>query len=244
MDYKENSLEKTNLLKILLELLTVVLFMFGINLYQNQPYFSEIEEPKEVKIEEVIDGDTIRVKDVDSNEVFRVRYLGVDTPELDGLDYESCFGLQAKERNEELVLDQNLILEFDKDKYDQFGRTLAYVYTLDSNGEKDVFVNLDLLEEGYGRFYLDKQNTAYQEELMEAAMEAQEDFAGLWGSCGEDFFYNDCMIKGNVDAVGAKYYHLPEDKYYDDTIVNLDKEDQWLCTIEEAEAKNFDRALK
>ena len=158
-----------NFPKILLELLTVVLFIFGINLYQNQPYFSEIKEPKEVKVEEVIDGDTIRVKDIDSNEVFRVRYLGVDTPELDGLDYESCFGLQAKERNEELVLDQNLILEFDKDKYDQFGRTLAYIYTLDVLGEKDVFINLKLLEEGYGRFYIDKQNTLFQDELVEAS---------------------------------------------------------------------------
>lgn len=52
------------------------------------------------------------------------------------------------------------------------------------------------------------------------------------------------MIKGNVDRMGQKYYHLPGDKYYSQTEVNLLKEDQWLCTIEEAEAKNFQRALK
>jgi micrococcal nuclease len=231
-----------NFPKILLELLTVVLFIFGINLYQNQPYFSEIKEPKEVKVEEVIDGDTIRVKDIDSNEVFRVRYLGVDTPELDGLDYESCFGLQAKERNEELVLDQNLILEFDKDKYDQFGRTLAYIYTLDVLGEKDVFINLKLLEEGYGRFYIDKQNTLFQDELVEATLIAQEDYSGLWGSCGETQFNDECVIKGNIDRLGQKYYHIPDDKYYSQTVIDLLEEDQWLCTIEEAEAKNFQRA--
>ena len=37
------------------------------------------------RVIEVIDGDTIRVKDIETEEVFRVRYLGIDTPELDGL---------------------------------------------------------------------------------------------------------------------------------------------------------------
>jgi len=77
---------------------------------------------------------------------------------------------------------------------------------------------------------------------MEATLEAQRGFRGIWGSCGEDRFGGKCVIKGNVDENGHKYYHLPEDKYYDATIVNLDKEDQWLCSVEEAEAKNFNRA--
>jgi len=233
--------EDLSLPKLLIELITVILFFLGINLYQYQPQPLEI---KEVEVEEVIDGDTIRVKDTKSGEVFRVRYLGVDTPELDGVDYESCFGSQAKEKNEELALDQNLILEFDIDRYDQFGRTLAYVYTLDVLGEKDVFVNLELLEEGYGRFFLDKQNTLQQEELVQAALAAQEDASGLWGSCGETQFNEECVIKGNIDRLGQKYYHIPGDKYYSQTIIDLLEEDQWLCTIEEAEAKNFQRALK
>jgi len=200
-----------------------------------------------VETVEVIDGDTIRVKDIDSGQVFRVRYLGVDAPELTGENYETCFADEATEKNEELVLDKKLLLEFDFDKYDQFGRTLAYVYTLNEDNEKEDFVNLELLEEGYGRFYLDKQNTLWEDEFIEAAMAAQEDSAGLWGDCGEDEFDNECVIKGNVgywnDAY-RKYYHLPGDKYYDETVVSLNKEDQWLCTIEEAEAKNFQRALE
>ena len=198
----------------------------------------------EVEVEEVIDGDTIWVKDIKSQESFRVRYLGIDTPELEGPDYESCFGDQAKEKNEDLTLDQKLILEFDRDKYDQFGRTLAYVYTLDDFGEKDIFINLELLQQGYARFYLDKQNTLWQDELIQAVLNAQEDSLGLWGTCGEDDFNGECLIKGNIDRLGEKHYHLPGDKYYDETVVNFDKEDQWLCTIEEAEAGNFQRALE
>lgn len=232
---------KKDLLKILVGLLVLFLSLLGLNLYQDQPYSSEAQE---VEVEEVIDGDTIRVRDLESDEVFRVRYLGIDTPELEGSDYESCFSSQAKEKNEDLVLDRKLILEFDIDRYDRFGRTLAYVYTLDELGEKEIFVNLELLEEGYARFYLDKQNTLWQDELVQAALTAHEDFLGLWGSCGEAQFDEKCMVKGNIDRLGQKYYHLPGDKYYSQTRIDLLEEEEWLCTVKEAEAKNFQRALK
>jgi len=233
---------RKSLLKILLGFLVVLLSLLGFDLYQGgQPYPSEAQE---VEVEEVIDGDTIQVRDLQTDEIIRVRYLGIDTPELEGPDYESCFSSQAKEKNEELVLDQKLILEFDIDRYDQFGRTLAYVYTLDELGEKEIFVNLQLLEKGCARFYLDKQNTLRQAELVQAALSAQEDFSGLWGSCGEPQFDEKCLIKGNIDRLGQKYYHLPGDKYYSQTQINPLKEDQWLCTVEEAEAKNFQRALQ
>jgi len=232
---------RKGLLKILLGLLAVLLSLLGLNLYQDQPYSSEAQE---VEVEEVIDGDTIRVRDLQTDEIIRVRYLGIDTPELEGPDYESCFSSQAKEKNEDLVLDQKLILEFDIDRYDRFGRTLAYVYTLDELGEKETFVNLELLEEGYARFYLDKQNTLQQAELVQAALSAREGFSGLWGSCGEAQFDGKCLIKGNIDRLGQKYYHLPGDKYYSQTKINLLEEEEWLCTVEEAEAKNFQRALQ
>ena len=91
---------KFSLLKILLGLLALFLSILGLDLYQGGSSFSESTE---VEVEEVIDGDTIRVRDIETDEVFRVRYLGIDTPELDGPNYESCFGVQAKEKNEELV---------------------------------------------------------------------------------------------------------------------------------------------
>jgi len=233
---------KKGLLKILLVLLAFLFSILGFNLYQSRDSQPSFPGTQEVRVEEVIDGDTIRVKDLETDGIFRVRYLGIDTPELDGLDYESCFSSEATEKNRELVLDQKLILEFDIDRYDRFGRTLAYVYTLDELGEKETFINLELLEEGCARFYLDKQNTLHQDELAQVALTAQEDFSGLWGSCGESQFNNKCVIKGNIDRLGKKYYHLPGDRYYLQTSINFLKEDQWLCTIEEAEAKNFQRA--
>ncbi|GAH71180.1 unnamed protein product, partial [marine sediment metagenome] len=66
---------RKGLLKILLGLLAVLLSLLGLNLYQNQPYSSEAQE---VEVEEVIDGDTIRVRDLQTDEIIRVRYLGID----------------------------------------------------------------------------------------------------------------------------------------------------------------------
>ncbi|MCK4781487.1 thermonuclease family protein [Candidatus Parcubacteria bacterium] len=119
-----------NLLKIILGVL-VVLFslLFGFDIYQNQSKLSEVRGIKEVEVEvwRVVDGDTIRVKDIKTGQVFNVRYLGIDTPELDGPDYETCFCSQAKEKNEELVLDRNVVLEFDIDKYDRFFGNLGFL---------------------------------------------------------------------------------------------------------------------
>jgi len=250
---EEKEKKNKSLLKVLLAVLIVLISFLGVLLGfdpSGDLRVNNLDNLDGVIVQtiEVIDGDTIRVKDVETEEVFRVRYLGIDTPEFDGLSYETCFADQAREKNEDLVLDQRLILEFDRDRYDRFGRTLAYVYTSDEDGEKDVFVNLELLQEGFARFYLDKQNTLYQDEFVEAALDAQEDFSGLWGACGEDEFDGKCVIKGNIgrseQKYYEKYYHLPGDKYYSVTKVNLLKEDQWLCTIEEAKAKNFKRALQ
>lgn len=226
-------MKKKSLTQLILTFLLILLSFLGINFYQDE------QQTTKVEVLQIIDGDTILVKDLQTGETFKVRYLGIDTPELEGDDYKTCFSQQAKERNEELVSDKVLTLKFDADKYDQYGRTLAYAYAQD-----ETFVNLKLIEEGYARFYLDKQNTLYQNELSEASLIAQEEFKGLWGLCGEEEFNNECVIKGNIDRLGNKYYHLPDDKYYSQTEINPLKEDQWLCTIEEAEAKNFKRALK
>lgn len=231
--------EEKGLLKFLLWMLGIFGLVLVALVGGDLGTIGDVGERVEVRVIEVIDGDTIRVENEESGEVFRVRYLGIDTPEINGSGYESCFADLAMERNEELVDDEIVTLEFDVDERDRFGRTLAYVYLGDG-----TFINLELIEEGYARFYLDKQNTGYQDDFIRGALEAQSDFRGIWGACGEDRYNRECVIKGNVDKNGQKYYHLPGDKYYSKTEVNLDKEDQWLCSVEEAGAKNFEHALE
>lgn len=225
-----------NIRKILLIIFVVISGLLGI-IISGSLFSQDLLEYSKVEVIEIIDGDTIKVKDLENRQIFKVRYLGIDAPEPNGKDYETCFSNEAMERNKELVSGKTLLLEYDLDRYDRFGRTLAYVYT-----EDGTFVNLELIENGFARFFLDSFNTLHQEEFLRAAMDSQENYLGLWGICGEDRFQNKCLIKGNVGTNDyySKFYHLPGDSYYENTVVNLENGDKWFCTIEEAEANGFE----
>jgi micrococcal nuclease len=84
----------------------------------------------------VVDGDTIHVS-IGGTE-YKVRYVGVNTPERD----EPCYD-EATARNSELVLDQIVTLVRDVSDTDDFGRLLRYVYA------GDIFVNAQLVMEGW-----------------------------------------------------------------------------------------------
>src|SRR5687768_16481045 len=84
----------------------------------------------------VVDGDTIEVR---MNDVgYRVRYIGVNTPERD----ETCYA-EAADANVALVENQTVTLVRDTSNTDQFGRLLRYVYI------GDQFVNAILVTQGY-----------------------------------------------------------------------------------------------
>lgn len=44
----------------------------------------------------------------------------------------------------------------------------------------------------------------------------------------------DCVIKGNISSSGEKIYHVPGQKYYNQTIINISAGERWFCTEEEA----------
>jgi endonuclease YncB( thermonuclease family) len=75
----------------------------------------------------VIDGDTLEVSGGT-----RVRLIGVDAPETGAANSSgSCFGVEATRYMTELVPPGTPVrLVYDVERYDQFGRTLAYVYKL------------------------------------------------------------------------------------------------------------------
>jgi micrococcal nuclease len=88
------------------------------------------------RVEKVIDGDTI---EIDGGE--RVRYIGVDTPELGEPLYEEARGFQEK-----VVLGRYVRIETCKEEpRDGYGRALAFVH----KGKVDV--GEQLLRYGYAR---------------------------------------------------------------------------------------------
>ncbi len=104
-----------------------------------------------VKVRRVIDGDTIVVGN-DS-----VRLLGINSPER-GEDYYE----EAKKFLEELVLNESVRLEFIGDKYDKYGRLLAYVYFDGKN------INVKLVEEGFANYYFYSGKDKYSNDLLDA----------------------------------------------------------------------------
>lgn len=132
----------------------------------------------------VVDGDTIIVRPVRSagdepDAAFRVRYIGVDTPESVKPDSPvECFGKEAAAANKRLVDGRTVELVSDRERYDRFGRTLAFVYV---NGK---FVNAELIRDGFAETIEIPPNTSKASELAALERVAIRTKKGLWGACG------------------------------------------------------------
>ena len=118
----------------------------------------------------VVDGDTLLL---DRNE--RVRLIGVDTPEtVDPRRPVQRFGKEASEFTRRMAQGKQVRLEFDQDRRDRFGRTLAYVFL-----EDGAFLNAELIRQGYGHAYT-RFPFKYLEEFRALEREAREAQRGLW----------------------------------------------------------------
>jgi micrococcal nuclease len=131
------------------------------------------KEPDTYRVLKVIDGDTVII---DHPKVERVRYLGIDTPETLKPDSPGDpFSNESTAFNERLVLGKNVTLEIDKEKYDPYGRLLAYVFI---DGK---LVNEELVREGLARAFFIGPNRKYESRIYKAQEEAQNNKKGIWG---------------------------------------------------------------
>lgn len=127
-----------------------------------------------IMVAEVLDGDTI----VLNNEEV-IRYLGIDTPEKGEPFYS-----EATEANRNLVWGKQLRLEYDIDKQDRYGRTLAYVWV------DTILVNAKLLRMGLASVYTFVPNVKHVDLFVSKQKEAREDGLGIWSSmvAGEEYY--------------------------------------------------------
>jgi micrococcal nuclease len=127
----------------------------------------------------VVDGDTIRVE-MDGEE-FRVRYIGIDTPEtVDPRRPVQCFGHDASERNRQLVEGKIVGLEKDVSDTDAFGRLLRYVWV------GDQMTNAALVEEGFALASTYPPDVRYADQFASLQAQARENVRGLWGEACTD----------------------------------------------------------
>lgn len=132
----------------------------------------------------VVDGDTLRLS---SGE--KVRLIGVDTPEVyysDKLLMDSkrrgadikmtqSLGAKASRFTKDLCLNKRVRLEYDIERYDRYGRVLAYVYL-----EDGTFVNAKIIEEGYGQIMTIPPNVRHADHFRRLEREARDGNKGLW----------------------------------------------------------------
>ena len=126
-----------------------------------------VSPPETAAVVSVIDGDTIIIE---GN--YRVRYIGIDTPEL--RPALEAYGLEAWQANRELVQNRTIRLERDVSETDRYGRLLRYVYV------DDVFVNAELVRLGLAEAVAYPPDTRYQDYFEELEAAARKAGLGIW----------------------------------------------------------------
>jgi micrococcal nuclease len=117
-----------------------------------------------VAVVEVIDGDTIVVEGG-----YHVRYIGLDSPEIDEFYY-----LEAKQMNAQLLDGKKVRLEKDITDKDKYGRLLRYVYV------GDVFVNAEMVRQGCAWAMVYPPDIKYLAYLEAMEKEARQLKQGFW----------------------------------------------------------------
>ena len=206
---------------------------------------TKMEETGEFAVvKRVVDGDTVELENGE-----KVRYIGIDTPEtLDPRKPIQCFGKEAAAKNRELVEGKRVRLEKDVTERDKYNRLLRYIYVTEGESGNEIFVNLELVNQGFAHSYTYPPDVKYQNLFVLAEKEARENGRGLWIGCpiqpesvslsptGVQISSPDegCKIKGNISASGEKIYHLFGCGSYDKTKIDESRGEKWFCSEDEA----------
>jgi endonuclease YncB( thermonuclease family) len=124
--------------------------------------------PAIARVLEIVDGNTIKVY---MNElVYVVRYIGVDVPQ------DSVNSRNAYLDNSELVFRKDVTLIADAADKDADGRLLRYVLI------GDTFVNLQLIQDGWGKAIDIPPNSSCAQTFKAAQESALQSAHGIWAT--------------------------------------------------------------
>ncbi|MBP9855526.1 MAG: thermonuclease family protein, partial [Candidatus Omnitrophica bacterium] len=156
-------------------------------------------------VERVIDGDTFKLTTGEN-----VRLIGIDTPESKKNDKAkrdaqrtnkdvatiTAMGKESTRFVKENLLSKGTIvlLEYDVQKKDRYGRILAYAYLYSPSAKfnsktmitKDnktyIFINAEIIAKGYAQPMTIPPNVKYSELFQKLYQEARTHNRGLWKS--------------------------------------------------------------
>ncbi|MDP7415629.1 MAG: thermonuclease family protein, partial [Dehalococcoidales bacterium] len=151
----------------------------------------------EVTVVRVIDGDTIEV-DI-GGKLYKVRYIGVDTPEVG-----QPGGTEATSVNTELVTSRVVQLEKDISETDRYGRLLRYVWV-----DEIIMVNAALVASGYAQVATYPPDVKYQQYFLELQRKAEVAGLGLW-VVSQPIPATEGVFVGSINS---DVYHYPACEY-------------------------------
>jgi len=125
----------------------------------------------EALVAQVVDGDTVILGNGQ-----KVRLLGIDAPELEHEGQPADFlAHKAKRVLTDLAQGRRVRLEYDKLRYDRYGRTLAFLFLPDGTN-----LSRELVRQGLAHVYTVPPNMQFREELLAAQREAIKARRGVW----------------------------------------------------------------
>ncbi|WP_291278866.1 thermonuclease family protein [Galactobacter sp.] len=135
---------------------------------------SHKNDPHRAVVVNIVDGDTFDAKV--QGETTRIRMLNIDAAETKKTTkVAECYAAEATEKLESFLKEGDVVrLEFDKQKKDESGRTLAGVY------EDDTFINAEIARQGLGLAVKHEPNVKFYPEVLAAEKEAREAQRGIF----------------------------------------------------------------
>ena len=160
-------------------LCTLLLFLFS------QPLRAE-----QLVVKKVLSGELIKLSGGE-----RVRYIGVDAPGEGNFFFED-----ARQANKKLVEQKKIEIEYDARKNSDKD-LLGYVYA------GDIFVNAQLLKNGFGIAYIVPPNQKYADLFISLQKEARKKRRGIWAfeDPNDEAYY--------IASKGSRKFHRPNCRF-------------------------------
>lgn len=135
-----------------------------------------LDQPDEtVAVEYVYDGDTVKLEDGR-----KIRFIGINTPEINHDGGQSDpFAHAARKRLQQLIDGNRLLLRYDRERHDRYGRLLAHPYLPDGRSLSRI-----LLEEGLGATVIIPPNLWQSHCYLVHESKAREVKKGIWSAAG------------------------------------------------------------
>lgn len=202
----------------------------------------------------IIDGDTIDISGT------RVRFNGIDAPEsaqlcqnAKGKNYR-CGQSAAKALDAWLAKSRPVTCSFVE--WDRYGRFVGDCYRSDG-----APVATWLVSAGHAMDWPRHSGGAYARYQDEARLAKrgiwQGEFQPAWEwraaqqaapnpevTSPVRLLSGSCDIKGNISSKGVRIYHLPGQRFYDETVISPAKGERMFCSEDEARAAGWRRSKK